>query len=233
MQQHRKRLVVLSGAGISQESGLGTFRGSGGLWEGYDINEVASIDGWYANPEKVLSFYNMRRTQAGQASPNGAHEAFAKLEEFYDVRVVTQNIDDLHERAGSTHVLHLHGQLTQARSVSDESVIVDIGYDEIHLGDKAPDGEQLRPNIVWFGEMVPMLERAAEEVMQADILVVIGTSLVVYPAAGLVDYARPGTEKYIVDPATPELLDIRDWKHIQEKAVTGTQKLLEILINVG
>lgn len=225
----RKKLVVLSGAGISQESGLATFRDSGGLWEGYDINEVASIDGWYANPEKVLDFYNLRRTQAAEAEPNAAHKAFAELEDIYEVSVVTQNVDDLHERGGSTRVLHLHGLLNQARSTHDASLVIDIGRNEINLGDTASDGHQLRPNIVWFGEMVPMLEHAAVEVRSADILVVIGTSLVVYPAASLVDYARVGIPKYIIDPSTPELFGLNEWVHIKEKAVAGTQRLLNIL----
>ena len=226
----RKHLVVLSGSGISQESGLATFRDSGGLWEGYDINEVASINGWYADPQKVLEFYNLRRKQAADSVPNEAHKAFATLEEQYDVSIVTQNVDNLHERGGSSNVLHLHGELTKVRSVASDSEVFDIGSKEIHLGDTAPDGHQLRPYIVWFGEMVPMLEQAAEVVAKADILVVIGTSLVVYPAAGLVDYAQPDIPKYIIDPATPELLSYQEWTHIKEKAVTGTQKLLDFLL---
>ena len=228
----RKKIVVLSGAGISQESGLATFRDSGGLWEGYDVHEVASIDGWHANPSKVLDFYNLRRKQAADAEPNEAHKAFAALEHDFDVSIVTQNVDDLHERGGSSHVLHLHGKLREGRSVFDEKCVVDIGVSDIFLGDKAPDGHQLRPNIVWFGEMVPMLEPAADEVISADILIVIGTSLSVYPAASLVNYTRDGIPKFIVDPSTPELYGHMDWTHIQEKAVDGTKTLLTILSNL-
>ncbi|MFN1835136.1 NAD-dependent deacylase [Balneola sp. MJW-20] len=223
------RIVVLSGAGISAESGLATFRGSGGLWEGYDINEVASMHGWRKDPAGVLEFYNMRRRQIAKVEPNGAHKAIAELEEQFDVRVVTQNIDDLHERAGSTHVLHLHGELTKARSVKKEDLIVDIGYNDIRYGDLAEDGAQLRPHIVWFGEMVPMIPEAADIVATADILIVIGTSLVVYPAAGLVDYAPPGSDRYIVDPNKPELYNFDNWHHIQEKGVSGMQQLKQIL----
>lgn len=222
-------IVVLTGAGISAESGLSTFRDSGGLWEGFNIEEVASIQGWYQDKKKVLEFYNMRRKQAAEAKPNKAHYIIADLEKHFEVSVITQNVDDLHERAGSKNVVHLHGLLRQAKSESDDSYIVDIGSDPIKLGDQSPDGSQLRPNVVWFGEPVPMIEKAAEVVSNADILVVVGTSLVVYPAAGLVDYAKPGIKKYIVDPATPELLSYDDWIHIRDKATSGMPKLQKIL----
>ncbi len=224
-----KKIVVLSGAGVSAESGLATFRDSGGLWEGYNVHEVASIEGWHRDPEKVLEFYNLRRKQALQAGPNLAHQFVAALEEDYEVTVVTQNIDNLHERGGSTNVIHLHGELTKARGEYDTSEVIDIGTREIKFGEKAPDGSQLRPAIVWFGEMVPLIETAAIEVASADILIVIGTSLVVYPAAGLVNYARPGIPKFIIDPSTPELLSYDDWVHIQKNACSGVQDLAEYL----
>lgn len=225
-----ERIVVLSGAGISAESGLATFRGSGGLWEGHDIYEVASPQGWSNDPEMVLEFYNMRRKQLRDAEPNQAHLIIAELEDYFDVHVVTQNVDDLHERAGSTNILHLHGELTKARSVANEEQVVHIGYDELKLGDTTDEGTQLRPHVVWFGEMVPMLPKAAEIVSGADILIVIGTSLVVYPAAGLVDHAPPGIPKYIVDPNRPELFSFDGWHHIQQKGIAGMRDLKEILI---
>lgn len=221
------KIVVISGAGISAESGLSTFRDSGGLWEGYNIEEVASPKGWQSNPKKVLEFYNLRRKQAVGAEPNTAHKELADLEETFEVVIVTQNVDDLHERAGSTNVLHLHGELKKARSTEDESVIIDIGAEPIKLGDVAEDGAQLRPHVVWFGEMVPMIETAAKEVMDADILIVVGTSLVVYPAAGLIEYVKPNIPKYIIDPAEPQLLDQTDWFHYKENAGTGVKKLAE------
>lgn len=225
-----KKIVVITGAGISAESGLATFRDSGGLWEGYDINEVATINGWQKDPQKVLDFYNLRRKQAAEAQPNPAHTALAHLEKSFDVSIVTQNVDDLHERGGSTQVLHLHGELKQARSSHNESIVVDIGSNPIKIGDIAKDGSQLRPNVVWFGEMVPMIEPAAIEVSKADILIVIGTSLVVYPAAGLVDYAQAGIPKYIIDPSEPELMNKNEWVHVKEKAASGTPKLVEKII---
>lgn len=225
-----KEVVVLTGAGMSADSGLATFRDSGGLWEGYDINEVATLDGWHRNPERVLDFYNLRRKQAFEAEPNQGHKALARLEEKFDVTVVTQNVDDLHERGGSTNVLHLHGELRKARSVKNVELVYDIGSKPINLGDTSEDGEQLRPHIVWFGEMVPMLEQAARVVEQADLLIVIGTSLVVYPAAGLVDYATPGIPKYIIDPATPELSSFHGWEHIKSRAAEGTPELVDKLL---
>lgn len=222
----KKKIVVLSGSGISAESGLSTFRDSGGLWEGYNINEVATPDGWETNPKLVLDFYNHRREQAGKAEPNRAHHALAELESFFEVQIVTQNVDDLHERAGSTNVLHLHGELTKARSIENENLVIDIGTSPIHIGDVGPDGKQLRPHIVWFGEMVPMLERGAQIVDKADILVVIGTSLVVYPAASLIHYAPDSCMKYIIDPSSPELYSFDGWIHIKEPATSGIEKLI-------
>ena len=226
-----EKIVVLSGSGISAESGLATFRDAGGLWEGYDINEVASIEGWYSNPRKVLDFYNLRREQAAMAMPNAAHKALSKLEQQYEVVVITQNVDDLHERGGSTNVLHLHGELRKARSERNPDEVIDIGSSPIRLGDKSKDGTQLRPAIVWFGEMVPMIERAAVEVSAADIFLVIGTSLAVYPAAGLTDYAPLEATKYIVDPSVPGLLNYHGWTHIQKNANEGVPELVEELIN--
>lgn len=225
----KTKIVVISGAGISAESGLSTFRGSGGLWEGYDIQEVASPQGWETDPETVLQFYNLRRRQAAEAKPNKAHKALADLEKQFEVVIITQNVDDLHERAGSNDVMHLHGELRKARSEKDESLVIDIGSDPIKLGDLAEDGAQLRPHVVWFGEMVPMIEPAAMEVAKADILIVIGTSLVVYPAAGLIHYAKAGIPKYIIDPSEPQLLDQEGWIHYRENAGTGVKKLAEKL----
>lgn len=228
----KKKIVVLTGAGISAESGLKTFRDSGGLWEGFSIEEVASIDGWYKNPVKVLDFYNLRRRQAAEAQPNAAHLALAMLEHHYDVTIITQNVDDLHERAGSSHIIHLHGMLTQARSDDNSELVVDIGVRDIHIGDEAPDGTQLRPNIVWFGEAVPMIEPASRIVEQADILLVIGTSLVVYPAAGLIHLAQPGTQKFIIDPGQPDLYQSHGWTHICQTACMGVPELVNELISL-
>jgi len=225
----KKKIVVLSGAGISAESGLSTFRDSGGLWEGYNINEVATPEGWSRNPDQVLDFYNLRRSQSCKAQPNRAHSGIAYLESKFDVQIVTQNVDDLHERGGSSKVLHLHGELTKVRSVKNENLVIDIGDRSMRMGDLASDGEQLRPHVVWFGEMVPMLEEAAKIVEQADILVVIGTSLVVYPAAGLINYAPISCRKYIIDPSTPELYSFDGWIHIKETATSGIAKLIEDL----
>ncbi|MEX0646932.1 MAG: Sir2 family NAD-dependent protein deacetylase [Balneolaceae bacterium] len=226
-------VVVLTGAGISADSGLATFRDSGGLWEGFDVNEVASIEGWHNNKEKVLQFYNRRREQAHQAVPNRAHVSIADLEKNFEVTVVTQNVDDLHERAGSTQVVHLHGLLRQARSELNPGLVTDIGAKPIFVGDKAEDGAQLRPNIVWFGEPVPMIEQAVSVVNKADLFMVVGTSLAVYPAAGLVNYLNPAIPKYIVDPSTPELHTFSGWTHIKEKAASGVPNLIkEILKNI-
>lgn len=184
-----KNLVILTGAGMSSESGIRTFRESGGLWEEYDVTEVASPMGWALNRELVLKFYNERRTQLANCKPNAGHFGVAVLEKYFNVYVITQNIDNLHERAGSTSVLHLHGELTKARSTADPTLIYDIGYKDINQGDKCEKGSQLRPHIVWFGEAVPMMDEAIRITSMADIFVVIGSSLNVYPAAGLIEYA--------------------------------------------
>ncbi|MEX2478624.1 MAG: NAD-dependent deacylase [Gracilimonas sp.] len=222
-----KKIVAISGAGISAESGLATFRDSGGLWEGYDIQEVASSRGWEKDPEKVLEFYNLRRRQAAKAKPNAAHKGLVDLEDDFDIVIITQNVDDLHERAGSTNVVHLHGELRKVRSEKDESIIKDIGGEAIQLGDLASDGAQLRPHVVWFGEMVPMMEPAVKEVQEADIVIVVGTSLVVYPAAGLLEYAKKNIPKYIIDPGEPQLFNAEEWFHYKEKAGTGVKKLIK------
>lgn len=223
-----KNLVVLSGAGISAESGIKTFRDSNGLWEEYRVEDVASIEGWYKNKELVIEFYNKRRRELEKTSPNEAHKSIAALEKDYHVTVITQNIDDLHERAGSTEIIHLHGELTKARSVKNDEKTYDIGYNDIHLGDTAPDGGQLRPHVVWFGESVPELQRAAQAVGKADIFLIIGTSLNVYPAAGLIHYTRPGCRIYLIDPQ-PFRLDLENFTQIQEKATVGMKKLMEYL----
>lgn len=224
-------VVVLSGAGVSADSGLSTFRDAGGLWEGYNIEEVASIHGWIRDKQKVLDFYNKRREQLRNVEPNPGHLAIADLEKEFDVTVVTQNVDNLHERAGSTNVMHLHGILTEARSENDPSVITEIGTEPIKLGDKAPDGSQLRPNVVWFGEPVPMIERATEAVMKADIFIVVGTSLAVYPAASLVHYVEESASKYLVDPSETELKLTKKWEHIKETAAVGLPKLINRILN--
>ncbi len=186
----KKKLVVLTGAGVSQESGLKTFRDMGGLWEQYDVTDVASLEAWERDPELVLRFYNERRKKLWEAEPNAAHLEIARLEEFFDVDVVTQNVDDLHEQAGSNRVLHLHGELRKARSTADPDLVYTLTHWELNTGDLCEKGSQLRPHIVWFGEQVPYIGKAASLVAGADILVIIGTSLAVYPAAGLVDFAR-------------------------------------------
>lgn len=219
-----KKLVVLSGAGISAESGLKTFRDSDGLWEGYDVNEVATPRGWKKNPELVLEFYNMRRSNVRDAAPNAAHHGLAKLEKYFDLHVITQNIDDLHERAGSSRVLHLHGEIFKMRSEFNESIIYPI-HTDIKLGDKATDGGQLRPHIVWFEEPVPLIADASRLVRKADIVVIIGTSLAVYPAAGLIDFASPLIPKFIVDKNIPYTRGIQNLYAIQRPATEGIEEL--------
>ena len=218
-----KKLVVLSGAGISAESGIPTFRDSNGLWEGYDVTQVATPEGWDANPELVLDFYNQRRKKALEVQPNRGHEILAELEEYFDVTIVTQNVDNLHERAGSTHVIHLHGSLFESRSTSDESLIYPIQGWELSMGQCCEKGSQLRPNIVWFGEMVPLIEVAATFAAKADIFIVVGTSMVVYPAAGLINYVPYDTMKYIVDPHRPDVGNVPYTKFIEDKASTGME----------
>jgi len=219
-----KKIVVLTGAGISAESGISTFRDSNGLWENHDIMEVASPQGWMNNPGLVLNFYNLRRRQLKEVEPNPAHHFLKDLEEEYEVVVITQNVDDLHERAGSSNIIHLHGELLKARSEENEDLILDWPED-IHLGDLAEDGAQLRPHIVWFGEMVPMLERAVEEVVNADIMLVIGTSLQVYPAASLIDYIEYGKPVYVIDPNSVTVPNNPHIKIIRKTATEGVKEL--------
>ena len=224
----KKKVVVLTGAGISAESGISTFRDSDGLWEQYRVEDVATYDAYLRNPELVLNFYNERRRQLFQVKPNEGHRQLVRLEEKYDVHIITQNIDNLHEQAGSTNVLHLHGLLTQARSDRNDNLIVDIGDRDIHIGDKAPDGAQLRPHIVWFGEAVPNIEPAAELCEKADYFIVVGTSMNVYPAAGLIHYVPRSTPCYLVDPKAVPIS--RPITIFQEKAGTGVKKVVDILL---
>lgn len=224
----KRKITVLTGAGVSAESGISTFRDSDGLWENHNVEDVASIEGWYRNPSLVLDFYNERRRQLKDVRPNPAHYAIASLEDEYEVTVVTQNVDNLHERAGSTKVIHLHGELTKVRPENcccdrdgySEETVFDIGAEDIHLGDLAPNGAQLRPHIVWFGEAVPKIDSAIDAVEAADILLIVGTSLQVYPAAGLYRYARMSVPIYIIDPKD---VPIRDGRitHIKEVATKG------------
>ncbi len=232
----KKKITVLTGAGVSAESGISTFRDSDGLWENYPVEDVASIDGWFRNPELMLQFYNERRAQLATVKPNAAHIAIADLEEDYNVTVVTQNIDNLHEAAGSTRVIHLHGELTKVRPENcyndmdgySEQTVFDIGYGEIHLGDLAPNGAQLRPHIVWFGEAVPKIEQAIVSTEAADILLIVGTSLQVYPAAGLYRYAGNNTPIYIIDPKDVPARDSRI-THIKEVATKGMQTFIRLI----
>lgn len=217
------RLVVLTGAGISAESGIPTFRDSGGLWEGYRVEEVATPEGWHKNQVLVLDFYNQRRKKALEVKPNRGHEILAELENDFDVTVVTQNVDNLHERAGSSKVIHLHGSLFESRSTIDESLVYPIKGWELKLGDACERGSQLRPNIVWFGEMVPMMEVAAAIASRAEIFLVVGTSMVVYPAAGLIDYVLSEVPKFIVDPKVPEVRRFPNLHFIPEKASVGME----------
>lgn len=222
-----KNLVVLSGAGVSAESGIATFRDAGGLWEGHDIMEVASPDGYAANPALVLDFYNKRRAQLKEVAPNDAHFCIARLEHNYNVQVITQNVDDLHERAGSSTVIHLHGELKKARSSKNSNEIQDCDGD-IVIGDLSADGSQLRPHIVWFGEEVPAMEQAIELVSKADVLLIVGTSLQVYPAAGLKDFAPSTTPIYFVDPA-PSIESHGKLTVIKEKASKGVPMVVNLL----
>ncbi|HCW08431.1 MAG TPA: NAD-dependent protein deacylase [Cytophagales bacterium] len=225
-----KKLVVLTGAGISAESGLATFRDSGGLWEGYRVEDVATPEAWHRNPKMVLDFYNQRRLSALGAKPNRGHEILAELQNHFDVTVITQNVDNLHEQAGSNHVLHLHGSLFESRSTLDPSLVYDIESSELNIGDKCELGSQLRPNIVWFGEMVPMMEVAAMHASKADIFLVVGTSMVVYPAAGLIHYVANEIPKYIVDPKIPEVNPLPNLYFISEKASSGMERFKELVL---
>ena len=232
----KKKLAVLTGAGVSAESGISTFRDSDGLWEQHKVEDVASIEGWYRNPALVLDFYNARRAQLPTVRPNAAHLAIASLEDEYDVTVVTQNVDNLHERAGSTRVIHLHGELTKVRPENrcnemdgfSEETVFDIGAEAVHIGDLAPNGAQLRPHIVWFGEAVPKIEAAIDAVEAADIILIVGTSLQVYPAAGLYRYAKMDTPIYIIDPKD---VPVRDGRitHIKDVATKGMEEFKKLL----
>lgn len=225
-----KHLVVLTGAGVSSESGIRTFRDSGGLWEEYDIADVATPEAWYTNPGLVLRFYNERRRQLKEAKPNKAHTGLAALENYFDTDIITQNIDNLHERAGSTRILHLHGELTKARSSEDPSLIYSIGYKDINQGDVCERGSQLRPHVVWFGEEVPNMEEAITITSKADIFVVAGTSLNVYPAAGLINYVPGRAPIYIIDPANVPVPETRHVQLIRKKAGEGVRILTEFLV---
>ena len=232
----KKRIAVLTGAGVSAESGLGTYRDNGGLWDNYDPMVVASAEGWARDPGLVLDFYNMQRAKLRDVKPNLAHRLIAELEKDYVVDVITQNVDNLHERAGSTHVVHLHGEATKIRPENtcndddgfSEKYVVDVGYEAVHLGDKAPNGAQYRPHIVFFGEAVPKIERAADLVSMADLVLIVGTSLQVYPAAGLYRYARAEAPIYLIDPADVTLYDSRV-HHIKKVATEGMQEFVGLL----
>lgn len=226
----RKKIVVLSGAGISAESGIPTFRASDGLWENHRIEDVATPEAWQRNPDLVQDFYNQRRKQALSVQPNAGHLALVKLEEHFDVTIITQNVDNLHEKAGSSNVIHLHGELFKSRSTTHESLVYEIEGWEIKKGDNCAQGSQLRPHIVWFGEAVPMMDVALDITDQADILIVVGTSLNVYPAAGLVYAVRAGVPVYVVDPNTPAMHQKANVTFIQEPATVGLTRLAEELI---
>lgn len=228
----KKKLVVLTGAGISAESGLKTFRDSDGLWEGYDVMEVATPHGWKKDPALVLDFYNQRRVNVLEAVPNAAHYGLAELEADFDVQIITQNIDDLHERAGSTKILHLHGEILKMRSEADEELVYEI-RGNINIGDKAEDGAQLRPHIVWFEEPVPLIEDAAEMARKADLFVIVGTSLVVYPAAGLLHYVPFRVPKYIVDKKVPATSSVGRLTIIEKPATEGIKDLIALLRAIG
>lgn len=228
-----KKLVILTGAGMSSESGIKTFRDSGGLWEEYDVTEVATPQAWIRNRDLVLRFYNERRRQLASSKPNDGHLGLAKLEKYFDVQIITQNIDDLHERAGSTKVLHLHGELTKARSTVDPSLIYDIGYKDINTGDSCEKGSQLRPHIVWFGEAVPMMDAAANLTGNADIFVVVGSSLNVYPAAGLISYASAKASLWLIDPKEVVVPVSRKVEVIKEMASKGVGILTERLMKLA
>lgn len=224
----KKHIVVLTGAGISAESGLKTFRDSDGLWNGYNVYDVATPGAWKKNPQLVLDFYNARRKDVAAASPNAAHIGLAELEKDFDVTIVTQNIDDLHERGGSTNIIHLHGEIFKMRSEKDEELVYEI-HDDIHLGDKAEDGAQLRPHIVWFEEPVPMIEKAMLLMHDCDYFVVVGTSLQVYPAASLLHYAPPFLPKFIIDKKVPGVQNSPNLTLIEKPATEGVKELQRLL----
>lgn len=226
-----KKLVVLSGAGISAESGISTFRDNGGLWDNFRIEDVATPEAWQRNQELVLDFYNQRRKQAADVKPNAAHYALVELEKHFDVTIITQNVDNLHEIAGSSNVIHLHGELFKSRSTKNPELVYEMSGWELKTGDLCELGSQLRPHIVWFGEEVPMMEIAMDVTEQADIFVVVGTSLAVYPAAGLVHYVSANKPIYIIDPAKPDISLKSNMTFIQEKATTGMEILIKNITN--
>lgn len=227
----KKTITILTGAGISQESGIKTFRDSNGLWEEHKVEDVASPKGWLTDPSLVLEFYNQRRRQIKECEPNEAHKQLVRLEEKYNVNIITQNVDDLHERAGSKRILHLHGQLTQAKSSGNESNVKDIGYEDIKLGDLCEEGFQIRPNIVWFGESVPMILTAEGLAYDSDIFIIVGTSLVVYPAAGLVGKTEPDTPIYVIDPNDTPLFGRKGFvTFIKKSATEGVKELVDQLM---
>lgn len=228
----KKKLVVLTGAGISAESGIPTFRDANGLWEGFRVEDVATPEGWARDPVQVLEFYNQRRKAALNVKPNRGHEILAELEKEFDVVVVTQNVDNLHERAGSSNVIHLHGSLFESRSTRDEQLVYPIEGWELKWGDRCEKGSQLRPNIVWFGEMVPLMALASAEARQADIFLIVGTSLLVYPAAGLIYDVRYDIPKFLVDPNIPDINQISGLTMIQDKASTGMEKVKALLLEL-
>ncbi len=225
----KMKIVALTGAGVSAESGIKTFRDAGGLWEGHDVMEVASYDGWLRNKEVVLDFYNQRRKQALTAKPNQGHIGLADLEKDFEVVIVTQNVDNLHEKAGSSKVIHLHGELFKSRSTLDERLVYEMDGWELKIGDQCEKSSQLRPHIVWFGEMVPMMEVASKEAISADIFLVVGTSLAVYPAAGLIDYVDSEIPKFIVDPNMPSIYPRAELFLFEENGSTGVKKVANIL----
>ena len=224
---NKKNLVVLSGAGISAESGISTFRDSNGLWEGHDVMEVASPEGWRKDRMLVLDFYNKRRKNVIESEPNQAHTILVELEKKYNVQIITQNIDDLHERAGSSSILHLHGEIRKSRSTVDANLIYNIEGKQLNVGDKCEKGSQLRPNIVWFGEEVPAMDSAIPIVQEADILIIIGTSMVVYPAAGLIDFAKADAKVFVLDPNMPTISAKQNLILIEEIGTIGMQLLVE------
>ncbi|MBT1705360.1 SIR2 family NAD-dependent protein deacylase [Chryseosolibacter indicus] len=232
MASQKKKIVVLTGAGISAESGIPTFRDANGLWEGHDVMDVASPEGWRKNQALVLDFYNQRRKKALEVTPNRGHEVLAELEEQFNVVIITQNVDNLHEKAGSSHVIHLHGSLFESRSTADQSLVYPIDGWQLNVGDLCEKGSQLRPNIVWFGEMVPLMEVAAMHAAEADYFLVVGTSLVVYPAASLIDYVPYETIKFVVDPKLPSIQTGPYLKLYEEKASTGMEKIKKELLSM-
>ncbi len=225
-----QKIVILSGAGISAESGVSTFRDNGGLWENHKIEDVATPEAWERNQDLVLQFYNERRKNALSVLPNSAHKAIVELESAYQISVITQNVDDLHERAGTKNVLHLHGELFKVRSTIDSSLVYTLEGWELKKGDFCEKGSQLRPHIVWFGEAVPLIEDAIQEVLNADIMIIIGTSLAVYPAAGLIQYVDRSKPIYIIDPVKPDIKLKSNMVFIQEKATLGMETLLGKLL---